>query len=259
MCTSSEPSIKGIIGIGLEAPLHAGSAASSSILTTSIDNGPLLNAIEQNFECVINGQRMTVHSYLLTAMADALAEVGVAVGELDNMPKISIIEGKGVVERGAWADQVDSGVLIVAGASCPHGVIVYWACGPAKGLLAWCLTLKPSMGAAEILGLQFGDRVFIWGTDPVEPADFFKKFKLVQKASKVATPKQMALGILLVHLHSCGGTWDGFTPLSKRGGFFGSLLEHTPLQPSFLSRTFHRLPPPPLPPSPLASLLHAAN
>ena len=46
----------------------------------------------------------------------------VAVGELDNMPKISIIEGKGVVERGAWADQVDSGVLIVAGASCPHGV-----------------------------------------------------------------------------------------------------------------------------------------
>ena len=151
-----------------------------------------------------------------------MAEVDVAVGELDNMPKISIIEGKGVVERGAWADQVDSGVLIVAGASCPHGVIIYWACGPAKGLLAWCVMLKPSMGAAEILGLQFGDRVFIWGTDPVEPADFFKKFKLVQKASKVATPKQMALGILLVHLHSCGGTWDGFTPLSKRAA--GSLV-----------------------------------
>ena len=188
--------------------------AASSSMTSIFDNGPLLKAIEQNVECVINGQRMTVHSYLLTVMADALAEVGVVGGEL-NMPKISIIEGKGVVERGAWADQVDSGVLIVAGASCPHGVIIYWACGPAKGLLAWCVMLKPSMGAAEILGLQFGDRVFIWGTDPVEPADFCKKFKQVQKASKVVTPKQMALGILLVHLHSHGCTWDGFIPLSK--------------------------------------------
>ena len=125
--------------------------------------------------------------------------MGVAVGELDKMPKISI-EGKGVLERGMWADQVDTGVVIVAGASCPHGVIVYWACGPARGLLAWCVTMKPSMAAAETLGLQFGERVFMWGTDPVEPADFFKKFSAAKKAcSKVATSKQMALGILLVH------------------------------------------------------------
>ena len=180
--------------------------------------------------------------------------MGVAVGELDKMPKISI-EGKGVLERGMWADQVDTGVVIVAGASCPHGVIVYWACGPARGLLAWCVTMKPSMAAAETLGLQFGERVFMWGTDPVEPADFFKKFSAAKKAcSKVATSKQMALGILLVHLHSYGCTWDGFTPLSKRAA--GSLVRSVKAavdavlltgQPGYQFRTYVHVPPlPPL-------------
>ena len=155
-----------------------------------------------------------------------------------------------------WADQVDTGVVIVAGASCPHGVIVYWACGPARGLLAWCVTMKPSMAAAETLGLQFGERVFMWGTDPVEPADFFKKFSAVKKAcSKVATSKQMALGILLVHLHSYGCTWDGFTPLSKRAA--GSLVRSVKAavdavlltgQPGYQFRTYVQVPPSPPPP-----------
>ena len=155
-----------------------------------------------------------------------------------------------------WADQVDTGVVIVAGASCPHGVIVYWACGPARGLLAWCVTMKPSMAAAETLGLQFGERVFMWGTDPVEPADFFKKFSAAKKAcSKVATSKQMALGILLVHLHSYGCTWDGFTPLSKRAA--GSLVRSVKAavdavlltgQPGYQFRTYVQVPPSPPPP-----------
>lgn len=65
--------------------------------------------------------------------------MGVAVGELDKMPKISI-EGKGVLKRGMWADQVDTGVVIVAagrGFVPPRGhrVLGMWSSERSSGLV----------------------------------------------------------------------------------------------------------------------------
>jgi hypothetical protein len=59
-------------------------------------------------------------------MAEAAAEVGVKVGDLDVASMISI-QPTEVLEPGKWVEHIDQGILIVAGATCPHGVIVYCA------------------------------------------------------------------------------------------------------------------------------------
>ena len=51
MCTSSEPSIKGIIGMGLEAPLHAGDAAQH--LCDLINTGPFDGAMHRQLVAVV--------------------------------------------------------------------------------------------------------------------------------------------------------------------------------------------------------------
>jgi hypothetical protein len=57
-----------------------------------------------------------------------------------------------VLEPGKWVEHIDQGILIMAGArTCPHGVIVYWACGLVKGLLAWCMTIGP--GGPIVIGM----------------------------------------------------------------------------------------------------------
>ena len=50
MCTSSEPSIKGIIGMGLEAPLHAGDAMR---LYDLINSGPFDDALYRQLAAVV--------------------------------------------------------------------------------------------------------------------------------------------------------------------------------------------------------------
>ena len=70
-------------------------------------------------------------------MEEAGLEVGVEIGS-PNIAAMLCLFPK-VLERGEWQGREAQGVLIVAGASCPHGVIIYWAGGPLKGLLAWCV------------------------------------------------------------------------------------------------------------------------
>ena len=89
-------------------------------------------------------------------MAEAAAEVGVKVGDLDVASMISI-QPTEVLEPGKWVEHIDQGILIMAGArTCPHGVIVYWACGLVKGLLAWCMTIGP--GGPIVIGMPGGGR-----------------------------------------------------------------------------------------------------
>ena len=149
-------------------------------------------------------------------MEEAGLEVGVEIGS-PNIAAMLCLFPK-VLERGEWQGRLAQGVLIVAGASCPHGVIIYWAGGPLKGLLAWCVAFKHSSTAVEPTfyagTLYFGQRVFLWGADPETAEGVAERFKLYLGRS--AIKNQLQLGMLLIHLHTRASIWDGYLALSKK-------------------------------------------
>ena len=149
-------------------------------------------------------------------MEEAGLEVGVEIGSPSIAAMLCLFPK--VLKPGEWQGREAVGVLIVAGASCPHGVIIYWAGGPLKGLLAWCVAFKPSSTEVEPTfsagTLHFGHRVFLWGADPETPEGIAERFKLY--LGKNAIKNQRQLGMLLIHLHNQGSIWDGFLALSKK-------------------------------------------
>ena len=147
-------------------------------------------------------------------MEEAGLEVGVEIGSPSIAAMLCLFPK--VLEPGEWQGREAVGVLIVAGASCPHGVIIYWAGGPLKGLLAWCVAFKPSSTEVEPTlsagTLHFGHRVFLWGADPETAEGITARFKSYHGGIKI----QRQLGMLLIHLHNQGSIWDAFLCLSRK-------------------------------------------